>query len=115
MVSGTTLLPRGRQTDDAVIRAQALSYDEMTRIGKEAGERFSRWPAAVSDDDRAKLMERFGVDPRTHEIFRAPLEAWRSTFVVGSSTFVWVGGNETVWFSPMRGEPLPNDLSHGGS
>jgi hypothetical protein len=79
-----------------------LSYEEMTEMGMEAGERFRSWAGAVTDEDRKELKERFGVSPDTHDIFRGPLPVWESTFALGGCTFVVVENSQTIWFSPRR-------------
>lgn len=76
-----------------------LSFEEMTAMAKEAGERFRQWMAAVTDEDRTMLKERFGVDPETHDIMRAPLIKG-STFRTEGTTFVYVGNGQVISFSP---------------
>ena len=77
----------------------ALSDEEVTAMAKEAGARFRAWAAAVTDEDRAMLKERFGVCAETHDIMRASLVNG-STFRTEESTFVYVGDGQVISFSP---------------
>jgi hypothetical protein len=79
---------------------------EADRLGAQIKRRFDGWAAAVTDEDRHRLKEKFGVDPTTHEIFRALEPPWGSTYNIGKITFVPIGNDEVIMFSP-RHDPLP--------
>jgi hypothetical protein len=84
-----------------------FDFAEADRLGAQIKRRFDGWAGAITDEDRVRLKEKFGVDPTTHEIFRAPIVPWESTYEIGGVTFVEIGGDEVIMFS-LRHDPLPD-------